>query len=244
MILPDMRAAFGAAEIDSTIEALQRVHEETSDQAEARLCRDGLDAVLDDPRMLNALLAGGAVDHGKPTVRLLLYLFVRHALLEGGLDDRALADYLAALLHSFGVENRGPRVEDDGSRTEYLTDLLARIEESDGSTAFMLQAHMGDTALWLSGVFPDRVTARVQRRGAPGLDYFETLGAAGYQAAARSSAAAAHGIDGLLDRCGRLFPALRVSLNRISDRYFFPRAADPVERLLRQASDGASWSDA
>jgi hypothetical protein len=196
--------------------------------------------VLDDPRVLNALLADGSVAGSPPPLRLLLYVFVRHALLEGGLDDRTLADYLAALLHSFGRGDRGPWVDDDDRQAEYLTDLLARIDESDGSTAFLLQAHMGDTALWLSGVFPDRVTARVQRRGAPGIDYFESLGAAGYHAAARSTLAASHGIDGVLDRCGRYFPALRVSLNRISDRYFFPRPEDPIERLLRQTADLAA----
>jgi len=237
VILPNVRAAFGAPEIESAIDALRRVHDETASQAEERLARDGLDDLLDDPRLLNALLVGGPVPDDRPPLRLLLYVFVRHALLEGGLDDRTLSDYLAALLFAFGRGDPAPPVEGEDHRVEYMTDLLARIDEASGSTAFFLQAHMGDTALWLSGVFPDRVTARVQRRGAPGIGYLEALGAAGYQAAARSRVAAEHGIDRVLLRCGLLFPSLRVSLNRISDRYFFPRAADPVERLLRQSAD-------
>lgn len=243
MILPNVRAGFGAPEIDSAIGALQGVHEESAAQAEERLAREGLDGVLDDPRVLNALLGGGRAPADRPPLPLLLYVFVRHALLEGGVDDRTLSDYAAALLLSFGQGDAGPVIDGEDCRSEYLTDLLARIEGASGPTVFQLQAHMGDTALWLSGVFPDRVTARVQRRGAPGIDYLETLGAAGYQAAARSRLAAAHGLDRVLDRCGRYFPALRVSLNRISDRYFFPRAADPVERLLRQTADTAAEAD-
>jgi hypothetical protein len=237
VILPNVRAGFGAPEIESAIDALRGVHEESAAEAEERLARDGLDSVLDDPRVLNALLGGERTTAERPPLPLLLYVFVRHALLEGGVDDSTLSDYVAALLLSFGQGDCGPRPDGEDYRYEYLTDLLERIDGARGPTVFLLQAHMGDTALWLSGVFPDRVTARVQRRGAPGLDYFETLGAAGYQAAARSRLAAAHGLDGVLERCGRLFPALRVSLNRISDRYFFPRAADPVERLLRQTAD-------
>lgn len=237
MILPNVRAAFGAQEIESAIDALRRVHDESASQAEERLARDGLDDVLDDPRLLNALLVAEPIPNERPPLRLLLYVFVRHALLEGGLDDRTLSDYLAALLLAFGQGDPAPPVEGEDHRVEYMTDLLARIDEASGSAAFFLQAHMGDTALWLSGVFPDRVTARMQRRGAPGIGYLEALGAAGYQAAARSRVAADHGIDRVLLRCGLLFPSLRVSLNRISDRYFFPRAADPIERLLRQSAD-------
>lgn len=238
MILPNVRAGFGAPEIESTIDAVCGVHEESAAAAEERLAREGLDDLLDDPRVLNALLGGATAPTDRPPLPLLLYVSVRHALLEGGVDDRTLSDYLAALLLSFG---RGDVAAPDGEecRPEYLTDLLARIEGASGPSAFLLQAHMGDTALWLSGVFPDRVTARVQRRGAPGLGYFESLGSAGYQAAARSRLAATHGLDGVLDRCGKLFPTLRVSLNRVSDRYFFPRAADPVERLLRQTADAS-----
>jgi hypothetical protein len=33
------------------------------------------------------------------------------------------------------------------------------------------------------------------------------------------------------------FPDLRVALNRISDRYFFPNAPGSVERMLRQVAD-------
>lgn len=237
MILPNVRAAFGTPEVECALDALSSAHEETLAQAEERLAREGLDGVLDDPRLLNALVSGDGMAAERPPLGLLLYVFVRHALLEEGLDDRVLTDYLAALLLSFGGGDLGSRLDDPEGRHEYLTDLLARIQASSGPTAFLLQAHMGNTALWLSGVFPDRITARVQRRGAPGLDYFEALGSAGYQAAARSDLAARHGIDGVLNRCGRLFPALRVSLNRISDRYFFPRASDPVDRLLRQTAD-------
>lgn len=237
--MPNVRAGFGAPEIESALVALRVVHDESEAQAEARLAREGLDDVLDDPRVLNELLAGDGGAGDGPPLALLLYVAARHALLEGGVDDRVLSDYVAALLVDYGRGERGPCVEDDGCRHSYLTDLLAQIQASSGHREFLLQAHMGDVALWLTGVFPDRVTMRVQRRGAPGMDYFQSLGAAGYRAAARSRVAAAHGLDDVLHRCGRLFPAVRTSLNRISDRYIFPRAPDPIERLLRQTGDSA-----
>ena len=44
--------------------------------------------------------------------------------------------------------------------------------------------HLGNFALWLAGVFPDHITHRVQRRGAPPLSYYDEMGAAGFRSAA------------------------------------------------------------
>jgi hypothetical protein len=81
------------------------------------------------------------------------------------------------------------------------------------------------------------VTARVHRRGAPGIGYFEEMGATGYRLAASSPVAADHGLDRLLHGAADVFPELRVALNRMSDRYLFPASRGAVDRLLRQISD-------
>jgi hypothetical protein len=86
-------------------------------------------------------------------------------------------------------------------------------------------------------LFPDYITARVQRRGAPGIAYYENLGASGYRRAADSSDAARSGMNQVYSSCAEAFPDLRVALNTISDRHLFPTRAESVERLLRQVSD-------
>lgn len=240
MILPNVRAAFGRAEANMVLGLL-----ETGDTAERersldRLRDEGLDALLDDPRVLNAVLTGDhAVSPG-----LVFYLLVRHALLESGLDDRTLADYVAALLVEFGREDRAYRIEPgDPDRYYYLVDLLAAAEDSDGQRRFLVRAHLGNYALWLSGIFPDHVVARVHRRGAPGLDYVEAMGASGYRLAADSPVASRHGLDHVYRTAADAFPAVRVALNRIADRYLFPGRGSSVHRLLRQVSDAFDAGD-
>lgn len=237
MIVPNTHTAFGRADASYLVWLLARGDENARSNEEARLHEGGIDALLDDPRTLNTLLAHRELSSAPPG--LVFYILVRHALLEDGVTDRALADYLASLLVAFGREGRAYRVlEDDAFEFRYLADIAAEGERSGGRRAFLLRAHLGEFALWLSGVFPDYITYRVQRRGAPGLSYYEQLGSHGYRLAADTSEAASHGLAGLYRSCAESFPVLRVALNRISDRHIFPATGDHIERLLRHVTDG------
>lgn len=236
MILPNVRASFGRAEAGYVLDLLTRGEEGAHARAEDRLREEGFDAVLDDPRTLNALMASGGISTAPAP--LVFYLLVRHALLEGGMRERALADYIAALLLDFGREQRAHTIDDgNDERFQYLVDIVGALEAADARQAFLLRAHLGNFALWLSGLFPDRITAWVERRGAPGLEYYEELGATGYRLAADSNLAEDYGLDGLYRTCAETFPGLRIALNRVADRYLFPASGDPIERLLRQVAD-------
>jgi hypothetical protein len=236
MILPNVRSSFGRSEAAFVIWVLTRGHEHARDAQEERLREQGFDALLDDPRTFNALLAGR--DFSSAPSTLVFYLLVRHALLEDGLADRHVADYLAALLLGFGRMSRDHGLEELTGEFRHLVDILAAGDQSTGHRAFLLRAHLGEFALWLSGVFPDHINARVHRRGAPGLSYYEELGATGFRMAARFRDAEQHGLDRLYLLCADAFPRLRIALNRIADRHLFPATGDRIDRLLRQVADG------
>jgi hypothetical protein len=235
VILPNVRSSFDRSEASFLIWLLARGDEASRRREERRLDEEGFDAILDDPRTFNALL--GNREFSSAPAAVVFYMLVRHALLEDGITDRFLADYLAALLLAFGDGDRAYRPEDDGAEFRYLVDVLAAADAARGERAFLLRAHLGEMALWLSGLFPDHIAARVQRRGAPGLRYYEELGSTGYRLAAAHVFAEQHGVDALYRHCAATFPALRVALNRIADRHLFPVRGDRIERLLRQVRD-------
>lgn len=237
MIVPNIRTAFDRGDAAYLVWLLARGDETARRREEARLQEQGLDAILDDPRTFNALLGGREFCTAPP--RLVFYVLVRHALLEDGIGDRSVADYLAALLLAFGQEGRAYRVlDEDPQDFRYLVDIVAEGDRAAGRRAFLLRAHLGEFALWLSGIFPDYITHREQRRGAPGLDYYEQLGSTGYRMAARFSEAEQAGLAELYRNCADFFPALRVALNRVADRHLFPATGDRIDRLLRQVADG------
>jgi hypothetical protein len=235
MIVPNIRASLDRADAAYVVWLLTRGDEQARAREEDRLQEQGFDALLDDPRTFNTLLAGRDFSTAPP--QLVFYLLVRHALLEDGVADRALADYLAALLLTFGREGRAYRIAEEPTEYRYLTDIVAEGDRATGARAFMLRAHLGEFALWLSGLFPDHITARVHRRGAPGIDYYEQLGTTGYRMAASFTEAERHGLAQLYRNCADFFPALRVALNRVADRHIFPATGDRIDRLLRQIAD-------
>ena len=77
----------------------------------------------------------------------------------------------------------------------------------------------------------------MHRRGAPGIAYYEEMGATGFRMAADCVDAENYGLDRLYRDCAQTFPALRIALNRIADRYLFPVTGDRIDRMLRQVAD-------
>lgn len=232
MILPTTRASFSRRDVLHLVRLIGHGDEEIVAGAERRLDEEGPDALLDDPRVLNALLTHP--DASAPT-SLIFYVLVRHALLEVGIRDRATADYVASLLVAFGKAGRAYRVSDTTTdEYHYLVDMIARLASAERREAFLLRSHLGNFSLWLSGLFPDYLESRSRRKGAPSISYYEHMGSTGYHLAARSPEAATLGVDRILTEVADHFSGVRSALNLVSDRYLWPKGSDPVGRLLRE----------
>lgn len=229
MIRPNVRASFGRREAEILL-AL------TGPSGEARLRAEGIDALLDDTELVRGLLRRGGIDTAPAP--LVFYLLVRHALLEREIHDRQIADYTAALLLEFGRLTRSAAASgEELPDTTYLADIIIELERARGEREFLLRAHLGNLALWIGGVFPDFVTHRVQRRGAPPLSYYDDLGAQGFRTAAGMEMALRHDLGDLFLRFADQFTSVRSALNGLSDALFFPHPGDSVERVLREVAD-------
>jgi hypothetical protein len=206
---------------------------------EARLSDEGIDAVLDDPRL--APLLRGAWLGARASFPLFAYVTVRDALRRMGEGDRGLADYVASILVHFCRNEDVHRVaRSDDETYSTLVDLLDDVDDPDGRRSFLVRTHLGNYALWLSGLFPDHIEQRRWRRGGPDLDYYETLGRRGFELAAEHRLAEQHGLTELYAAAASRFGVLRLALNDVSDRLLFPSIHTP-ERLMRQVKDHASW---
>lgn len=232
MILPAIRASFDRSDAEHLVELLGRHDPALRAAARRRLEEHGPDSLLDDPRVRNALLTDPEVNVG-PT--LVFYVLVRQALLEVGIDDRETADFVASMVVAFGEAGRAYRVEEhDEEEFRYLVDLISSLRTAEARRAFLLHSHLGNHSLWLAGLFPDYLEARTRRRGAPGIAYYESMGSNGYRQAAGSREAEALGVREVFIRVADSFGEVRTALNRLSDRYLWPGAGDPVGRLLRE----------
>jgi hypothetical protein len=235
MMLANVRARLGREDAQLVLRLLTGGRPESARRAEATLADHGLDPLLDEPELLQALIAARQSAHA--SLPLFCYVVVRHALRRLGSDDRQLADYVASVLLHFGLRERARRLADtDDEVYDTIARIAEDVESADPHRAFLARAHLGNYALWLSGLFPDHIEHRRFRRGGPDLGYYEDMGRRGFRLAAGHRLAARHGLAPLYGAAAEAFPQLRRALNAVSDSLLFTHVHTP-ERLMRQVRD-------
>jgi hypothetical protein len=239
MLVADVRSHFSRSDAHLAIALLAQAGECASDESEARLRDRGLDSILDDPRLLHALLStrlGSCAPEA-----FFLYVVTRHALLQSGEDEVILADYATSILLHFGRRGRASRVADaDDEQYDTLAALMGEVDGPDARRTLLVRAHLGNYALWLAGIFPDFIEQRRWRRGGPPIDYYDEMGQRGFQLAAEHRLASEHGLTPMFALAAAHFAAMRVALNRVSDTLMFPNVNSP-ERIMRQVRDEVHW---
>jgi hypothetical protein len=239
MILADVRRHLTRRDAQLAVRLIACDSGTELERLEARLADEGIDALLDDPRLASALLEQrrGAL----ASLPLFMYVMVRHALRRVGEEDRLLADYVTSVLLHFALCGRAERIADaDDEVYTTLFELYEDVNDPDARRSFFVRTHLGNYALWLSGLFPDRIEHVRWRRGGPDLQYYEELGRRGFQLAADHRLAEQHGLATLFATAAERFGLLRMALNGVSDSLLFPAINTP-ERLMRQVQDEARW---
>jgi hypothetical protein len=231
MIRADVRGRLTGSDLQLVMLLLSRGSAHRRASLERRLELEGPDALLDSPALLERLLAVRTML--VPSEPLFFYVLVRHTLRRAGVDDRDLADYLAALVIDFGRRDRAWRVDwNDDEQHRYLVDILTDLESCEGERRFKIMAHLGNYALWLAGLFPDYIAARRLRKGGPDLTYYDALGRRGFELASDHALAGQYGLTGVFQAMAERFPSVRGALNGMSDRVFFPGHVS-ADRILR-----------
>jgi hypothetical protein len=224
MIRANTRGRLTAADLQLVILLLSRGSAHRRVDLERRLRAEGPDSLLDAPELFERLLTVRSML--LPSEALFFYVVVRHALRTSGLNDREVADYLSAVLLEFGQRDRAWRVDwNDDQRHRYLVDILSDLDATVGDRRFKVMVHLGNYALWLSGLFPDYIAARRIRKAGPDVAYYEALGSRGFGLASDHALAEEYGLDTVLRTAAERFPALRTALNAVSDRLLFPSFA-------------------
>ncbi len=235
MILANLQERLTAADVEFLLRVLSRDDEGDYRELERRALEHGLDVLLDSPELFGLLRDAPGV--GSPSPQLFICIAVRETLRQAGIVDARLSNYVGALLYEFGARDRAYRIASaDDEVYRYVADIVSDIDNESGRRRFLLQAHLGNFTLWLSGVFPDQITARKHRKGGPDLDYYEELGTRGFRQAAINRLAHDLNVADIYARAADCFTTLRVALNRLSDNVFFPQVAS-ADRLIRQVKD-------
>lgn len=232
VIQPNSRVQFTAEDIDFVLSVLR--HKAGDAECLTRLLADeeARDLILDDEALLRAVLERR--DCLRVSTHFYFYILVRHVFRRSGLQERPLADYVAAVLAEFSNVERVRSRIDGRQPMDYFIDMMAALQTVDDTTRFHIRAHIGNYSLFLAGVFPDRIRFRAERRGAPALRYYEGVGRANYRAASDHALARKYDLDSIFDMLAERFQETRLALNELRDRLITVGEPDiPVEQLIR-----------
>lgn len=217
VIQPNCRVQFTAEDVDFIIAALGRGAGDAECLTRLLADEDTRDLLLDDERLFRALLEARACL--RVSARLYFYVLVRQVLRGAGITERAVTDYVAEVLAEFSETERSRlRVPGRPGALDYFFEMLAALQTADDHTRFHLRAHIGNQTLFLSGIFPDRIRARAERKGFPDLGYYESLGQASFRAASDHRLARKYALKDVFATLAERFHDTRLALNDLAER--------------------------
>ncbi|MHA3771407.1 hypothetical protein ACXR0O_07710 [Verrucomicrobiota bacterium sgz303538] len=215
MIKANCRERFTAADFEFVVQTLSSTERDSVNLVELLTDHEARDAILDNPRLFHTMLEAGVPLSISP--QLYFYILTRHVLKETGLNDRSLSDYVASLLETFSHTAR-MRSPADGRETpiQYLSDMLVALRNASPHQSFLIRAHIGNYALFITGIFRETVQSRSQR-GAPDLAFYEEVGRSNYKAVAQHRFAQSWDLTNVYDSLAESFRDVRIALNRLAD---------------------------
>jgi len=215
VIRPNCRAQFSAEDIDFIVETLGKTRRDCL--IDLLKDEESRDLILDDELLFRAVLE--RPECLRISMHLYFYILVRNVFRGSGLAERELADYVAEVLAEFSQTHRTQmRLSAQGKPVNYFVDMLAALQTADDLTSFFIRAHMGNYSLFLSGVFPDRIRIRSERKGAPDIRYYEEIGRSSFRAASDHRLAYKYDVAEIFNTLSERFQTTRKALNDLGDR--------------------------
>ncbi len=229
MIQANCRAQFTADDFSFVVRTLAKSQRDAvslvsllSDEAER-------DAILDHDLVYDSIVdSTGCL---QVSAAFYFYVLTRRVLRRVSLDERALTDYVAAVLLAF---SRTSQLQSPGEQTPtarsftYISDLMTQASQCSPEQAYVLRVHTANYALFLSGMFAERVNAHVQRRGAPSLSFYESVGQSTYLSIADHPQSRRTELQDIYRMLGAEFRRVRMALNNLADTLLHLHETSPI----------------
>jgi hypothetical protein len=216
MIRANCRARFTAADFDFIVRTLARSSSEHVSLVDLLSNADTRDAVLDHPKLVEAILSNPA--HLRISSQFYFYVLARHVLQQAGIGNRKLCDYVGSLLETFSRASQLQHPDKmENQAVEYISDMLIALKRVTREQAFLLRAHIGNYSLFISGIFHESAQRRCQR-GGPDLRFYEEIGRSNYQMVASHETARRCELSDVFANLADQFRSVRLALNDLSDR--------------------------
>jgi hypothetical protein len=105
---------------------------------------------------------------------------------------------------------------------------MTQLSNCSPEQAFIQRAHLANYTLFLSGMFAERVQSHAQRRGAPGLNFYEAVGQSSYLCVAQHPQARRTDLAVIFEMLGQEFRRVRLALNNLTDTLLHMHEPSPI----------------
>lgn len=235
MIQANSRHNFTAEDFSFITEALAEERHNRVALADLLSDEDMLDRILDHTVLFQRVMENRGFTKISPY--LYFYVLSRRTLLDHNITDRGIADYISSLLAEFSSSQRmfSPSSHHE-KQYHYLVDMLSDFMDASSWEAFLIRSHVGNYALFMTGMFPDYVYNKATYgRKAPGFDYYEQMGSSSFRWAAQNKFAAEYRLVEILSELANQFRQVRIAMNKLADEYLsFREKPDSLDTLLRR----------
>jgi hypothetical protein len=230
VIQANCRAQFTADDFSFVVRVLSKSPRDAvslvsllSDEAER-------DAILDHDLIYHSLVdQTGCL---QVSAAFYFYVLTRRVLRRVSLEERALTDYVAAVLLAFSHTNQLGAASGKAASPNfgYISDMMTQLNTCPPEQAFLLRTHLANYTLFLSGMFAERVQAHAERRGAPSLGFYEAIGQSSYLSSARHPQARRSELGLIFEMLGNEFRRVRLALNDLTDTLLHFHATPSIIR--------------
>ncbi len=235
MIQANCRQRFTAEDFDFIVATLARDAKNKIPLSQLLIDEETRDEILDHEVLFQKMIQ--KTGFKKISAHFYFYILTRRVFSEFNIADRNLADYVACLLAEFCSIKRTQSVSEYHEKNyHYLTDMMSDFLETSSPEAFLIRSHMGNYALFLTGIFPDYVYRRATYgRQTPGFEYYEKIGSSSFKWASQHQLAKKYRLGEILTELAGRFRLFRVALNKLTDQYLaWNGQPDKMDKMLRQ----------
>jgi len=242
LIQPNCRIQFTAEDVDFVSDTLSKSEGDRTVITNLLSDAETRDLILDDEKLFHALIESrGCL---RVSNRFYFFVIVRNVLKKSGIDDREVADYTAEMLAEYSeIDRTRCQLPGQDGPLDYFFEMLAALQTADDRTSFYIRAHIGNHSLFLSGVFPQRIRYRAEKKGFPDLRYYESLGQSSFRIASDHRLASRYELGPIYSRLADRFQETRQALNDMSERLVSLGDIDSgIDALLLHSLNQADWS--
>ena len=152
----------------------------------------------------------------------------------GLLEDRKVSNYIANMLTKFAKSSRLFKIiEGEEESYNYIVDMIADSLRSDNIRKFYTYCHIGNYALFLTGMIPEYIEYRYEYKQRPVDEhYYVDFGKAYYGLASEHTNARGDRLSDTLSQLSEGFEVVVQVLRFMNSEYLYPKKMELAEKSI------------